>query len=59
MPKRPYQFTPVLTFKAYVNGQNNEYFSGMTYTVRVGEPWDDLHAKAQKWLEQGRIRLLG
>lgn len=59
MTERPYQFTPVVTFKAYVNGHTNEYFAGMKYTVRVGEPWDDLHAKAQAWLKANKIKLLG
>lgn len=54
-----YQFTPVQTFEAQVNGKVNRYLKDGLYTCRDGALYADLDKKAKQWASEGLVRILG
>ena len=59
MPRRPYQFIVLKPFEAVVAGCLNVYHQGYAYTVRAGEPWDDLDSKIAQWTAEGKVAVVG
>jgi len=50
-----YQFVPLKTFNAVVEGSENCYIGGETYTVREGNK--DLHRLVRQWNEENKVLL--
>jgi predicted alpha/beta-fold hydrolase len=53
------QFVPNETFEAKVNGFTNRYMQGQLYTVYDTADHRDLAKKAQQWLNEGKITIVG
>lgn len=54
-----FQFTPVQTFEAEVNGRVNNYVKDKIYTCRDGAGYADLNTKVKQWASEGFVRVLG
>ena len=46
-------FSPVRSFRATINGSNNHYIQGMTYTIREGD--EELRLTANDWACDNKI----